>query len=269
VMVVFVHVAGMTIGVSLLFIGILVLLAIAISRIRCELGFPVHDLERMGPHLALTRLGGTDSFSRSTLGAFTMFYWATRSFRTHPMPHQLEDLKLAEDSPSAMRGMLRAILAAGLFTIPICFLIHLNGYYNFGAATARVDIWRVNYGAEAFTRLESWLKSSESPIAGRWIAVAAGSAIAVALAIVRKRIVGFPLHPLGYAVANSWGMVNLWLPIMIGSVCKGVLLKVGGLRIYRKAVMFFFGLMLGEFVTGCSWTLLGIFSGIRTYDFWP
>jgi hypothetical protein len=80
---------------------------------------------------------------------------------------------------------------------------------------------------------------------------------------------GFPLHPLGFAVASSWGVWHLWMPIFIGSLCKAVVLKTGGLKLYRNATMFFFGLMLGEFVVGCGWTLFAIAFGVRAYDFWP
>ena len=185
------------------------------------------------------------------------------------MPHMLEGFKLAGNSGAARRDMFRAILIAGLFTIPLCFFIYLQRFYQLGAGTARVGPWSLNFGWEAFGRFEKWLKTPEVPIQGRWLGIGIGAAVAVALAIARRRMLGFPLHPLGYAVAGGWGMFNLWLPITIGSMCKAGVLKVGGLRAYRKATMFFFGLMLGEFVVGCSWTILGMILGVRTYDFWP
>jgi len=99
--------------------------------------------------------------------------------------------------------------------------------------------------------------------------VFAGAAVAGALAFARLRIVGFPLHPLGFAVATSWGVWYLWTPILVGWICKFVTLRIGGLRFYRDATMLFFGLMLGEFVVGCSWTLLGMAFNVKLYDFWP
>ena len=37
----------------------------------------------------------------------------------------------------------------------------------------------------------------------------------------------------------------------------------------RKALPFFFGLILGEITVGAMWTIIGIVLGIPTYDFWP
>lgn len=268
-MIIFSCKAGMTTGVAIFFIAILMAAAVVISRIRCELGFPVHDMHGMGSHSVMIRMMGPEHFTRPTLGAFTMLTWTGRAFRSHPMPHQLEGLKLAGNENRARRDMLIAILLAGLITIPICFWIYLDRFYTLGAATARVGIWGTMYGQEAFPRLEGWLNNPAHPMTERWFGMGAGGAIAFGLAIIRSRVIGFPLHPLGYAVANSWGMFNLWLPILIGSLCKAAVLKAGGLKSYRKATMFFFGLMLGEFIVGCTWTILGMVLGIRTYDFWP
>lgn len=269
VMVVFMKLAGASPGIAAASLFILMMLAIVITRIRAELGFPVHDLHQMGPHGTLIRLVGTENISRHSLGAIATFFWDDRVFRSHPMPHQLEGLKMAAESRQAGRDMLRAILIAGLFAIPVTFCVYLDGFYRLGASTARVGPWGTGYAAEIFSSLERWIRSPEKLAAGHWGGMAVGMAVTSVLMLLRVRFLGFPLHPLGYAVANSWGVWQLWLPIMIGSLSKAAVLKAGGLQTYRKAMMFFFGLMLGEFVVGCAWTVGGMLFGARTYDFWP
>ncbi len=261
--------AGMTPLVAALSLAILMALGIIITRIRAELGFPVHDLHGMGPHDVLTRLIGPENIPKPSLGALSLFYWQDRVFRSHPMPHQLEALRLAGDPGRARREMMRAVLVAGLVGIPVAFLVYLWGFYELGAATARVKEWGTGYGWETFPRLQGWLTDPAAAAHGKVSMVALGVLIAASLSVARSRIMGFPLHPLGFAVASSWGVWHLWMPIFIGSLCKAVVLKTGGLKLYRNATMFFFGLMLGEFVVGCGWTLFGIAFGIRAYDFWP
>jgi len=158
--------------------------------------------------------------------------------------------------------------------VPVCFLVYLHGFYTWGASTAHINSWGAGYGSEVFSRLEGWSKAIDSgapklPDTGDRLATMFGFGFALFLGMLRARIVGFPFHPLAYAVANSWGMMNLWLPIMIGSWCKAGVLKGLGLQGYRKAMMLFFGLMLGEFAVGCSWTIYGLARGITTYEFWP
>jgi len=261
--------AGMSPLIAVLSLAILMALGIIITRIRAELGFPVHDLHGMGPHDVLTRLIDPEKIPGPALGALSLFYWQDRVFRSHPMPHQLEALRLAGDAGKARRDMMRAVLAAGLLAIPVTFVVYLAGFYELGAATARVKEWGTGYGWETFPRLEGWLTAPAAAPHGKLSMVAAGAMIAAALSVARSRILGFPLHPLGFAVAASWGVWHLWLPIFIGSICKAAVLRSGGLKLYRSATMFFFGLMLGEFVVGCGWTLFGIAFGVRAYDFWP
>ncbi len=263
-------IAGMTPVVALAFIGIFFAIAVMITRVRAEFGFPVHDMHVMGPAAAMVRLFGSESFGRSTLGMFATLHWMNRAYRGHVMPHQLEALKLAGTGARERSAMGRAIAFAAIVSVPICFIVFLDGFYRIGAATGHVNVWGTGYAREAFSNnLNTWLKSPSKSLIGETIATGAGCAIALLLGYLRSMLPGFPLHPLAYAVANSWGMANLWVPIMIGSLCKAAVLKGRGLKGYRGALMFFFGLMLGEFAVGCTWTLVGMVIDTPTYEFWP
>ena len=44
--------------------------------------------------------------------------------------------------------------------------------------------------------------------------------------------------------------------------------RATGLRGYRTALPFFFGLILGEFVVGSLWNLAGLVFGLEIYRFW-
>lgn len=261
--------AGMAPVVAVVFFAIYIALSVMITRIRAEFGFPVHDMHNMGPDQVMQRIVGSGPFDQRTLGAFSMFYWFNRVYRSHPMPHQLEAMKMAGSDGRAQRSMFKAVLIAGMIAVPVCFWVYLHGFYHYGAATANFNQWSTGYGAEAFGKLENLLKTPRPPEVGDTLATGFGFAFALLLAALRRNFVGFPFHPLAYAVSNSWGVMNLWLPIMIGSWCKWGVLRGLGLQGYRKAIMFFFGLMLGEFAVGCTWTLYGLATGVPTYDFWP
>jgi hypothetical protein len=92
----------------------------------------------------------------------------------------------------------------------------------------------------------------------------------LALAAARLRVVGFPLHPVGFAVSGSWNMSLLWLPLAVAWLVKLLVLRYGGLRLYRQALPFFLGLMLGDFVStsvdnllaiAMDWPVYGVYAG--------
>lgn len=64
-------------------------------------------------------------------------------------------------------------------------------------------------------------------------------------------------------------MEQLWFPMFVSWLIKWTILRYGSVKAYRKAVPFFVGLVLGEFVVGCGWDLVGIMYGFDPYSYWP
>jgi hypothetical protein len=85
--------------------------------------------------------------------------------------------------------------------------------------------------------------------------------------VMRLRMFWWPFHPAGFAISSSWSMNVLWFSIFFSSVVKWIILKQGGLKMHRKAIWFFLGLILGEFVIGSIWSLIGVGIGRPMYRF--
>ena len=95
-----------------------------------------------------------------------------------------------------------------------------------------------------------------------------GMVCCTALSAMRMRFLWWPFHPIGYAISGSWSMNLVWMPMLIAWIAKGSILKWGGLRLYRTLLPFFLGLILGDIMMGCLWSLIGIVLGVETYSFW-
>ncbi|MFC1719172.1 DUF6784 domain-containing protein [Candidatus Poribacteria bacterium] len=90
------------------------------------------------------------------------------------------------------------------------------------------------------------------------------------LSAMRVRFIWWTFHPMGYIVASlQWAMRNFWSCMLIGSTAKRLILKYSGPTGYRKTVKVSVGLILGDFVIGGLWNVIGILFGIPTYSFWP
>jgi hypothetical protein len=86
--------------------------------------------------------------------------------------------------------------------------------------------------------------------------------------MVRLNLPAWPFHPLGFAVSSSWEMNLVWMPLTIAWLLKLVILRYGGLELFRRAVPFFYGLILGQFVVGSLLNIISIALGIPSYMFW-
>jgi hypothetical protein len=61
----------------------------------------------------------------------------------------------------------------------------------------------------------------------------------------------------------------LWCPTLVGWLIKMLILRYGGIRAFRNGIPFFIGLILGDYVISCLWTLLGLYLQIPTYRCFP
>ena len=82
------------------------------------------------------------------------------------------------------------------------------------------------------------------------------------LSVLRYRFLWWPLHPLGVTVAGSVVMDWTWFSIFLDWFIKSLVLKYGGVGMFRALRPFFLGLVLGQFVAAGTWTLIDSITGM-------
>jgi hypothetical protein len=258
--------AGMSLHWALVFFCTYLLIVFVITRIRAELGPPVHDFHLIGPdHMLITGFGSR-TFSGGDLGMIAMFWWLNRAYRGHPMPHALEGLKMADRTRTRHREVFVGVMLAatlGMFASMWAFT-HLG--YELGTAA---KFWSGHgYGWDIYNRLDQWVTAPEPGERGPVVAMGFGFLCTLLLIATRANFFGFPFHPIGYAISGSWSMNLVWLPLFIAWVAKLAVLRYGGLPLYRTVLPFFLGLILGDVTMGTLWSLIGLAIGTPTYNFW-
>ena len=258
-LVLFCFFAGMSLWVILLFFLLFLLLSISFTRIRAVSGVLFHDLHFMGPDSALVKMFGAQTFGASNLTMFSFLYFFNRAHTSNPMPHQLEGFKIAERTGIRNRGLLSAILLSIVVGALASFWALLHGRYKFGSGGS--------FGWGPFMRLQRWLVSPTRFSGISTVFTFGGMMFVFLLSIMRQKFIWWSLHPIGYAISGTYTMNIFWLSFMISWAIKWMILKQGGLRIYRRATPFFFGLILGEFIMGSLWSILAIVFQTPMYSF--
>jgi hypothetical protein len=92
------------------------------------------------------------------------------------------------------------------------------------------------------------------------LGVLAGGTVAVLLGVLRLRLWWWPLHPFGYLAANCWGMHWYWQAFFVGWLLKTLVVRYGGLQLYRRMVPLMIGLLVGDQVGAGLRVLLTIIS---------
>ncbi len=243
--------------------------ATALARIRAELGPPVHDFHFSGPDSMMTTCAGVGRFSQGDLIGLTYFWWFNRAYRAHPMPLTTEGIKMADASRASRRAFMWGMVAAVAVGTLATFWAYLDVGYRLGFS-AGVSQGGV-YAGSAMRNLEHWWSRSRDIIGPNWganMGVVTGFVFCMLMSYARWKLVNWPFHPIGFAVSSSYEINLVWVPLLIAWLTKTSMLRFGGLKTYKAAVPFFLGLMLGEMVPGCLWSLIGIVFGIPYYNFW-
>ena len=176
------------------------------------------------------------------------------------MPEYLENLKIGERANIRMPILVTAMVLATLIAIPTCFLSFLHLAYKFGVQMSYV-------GWESFGTLHQQLSYPSGTDYRAVLLMALGFFFTLILMAMRMRFLWWPFHPAGYAISINYGVDFIWFCLVISFLAKWIILKYGGLQSHRKAVPFFLGLILGEFVVGSFWSALSIVIQTPTYKF--
>jgi hypothetical protein len=251
---------------AVVFFAIYLIFSLAATRMRAELGPPTHELHFVGPDMIMTAAVGSKRFASETLAGFALLYWTNYGYRCHPMPHQLEGFKIAEQARLKPKLILKAEIWAIVIGAVSAFLVLLTLFYRHGAL---VEVHGGSLGPawETYRRLARLLANPESPDAAMLKQIGFGFGFTVFLMAMRTRFLWWRLHPVGFAVASGWCISWMWFSILLGWLCKWVVLKWGGLKAHRKAVPFFLGMILGQMTIGSLWSIIGLIVERRIYSF--
>ena len=154
---------------------------------------------------------GTRRLRAGNLTMLSLMNWLSgasyASFRTHPMPDQLEAFKLAERTGIRNRTMFGVLVIASLVGILSSLILYPYAIYSEGVAAGSEQIHAG--GADTYNFLSSWLMN---PKPTDWLATSVlGFAFAVNLGIIflRSRFVWCPLHPAGYVIGVAPGTTDV------------------------------------------------------------
>jgi len=173
----------------------------------------------------------------------------------------LESMKIADAAHIRQRPLL-ALMGAG-FLVALVFGVYvmMTGIYHYGfhaglkAGTSQnwwLDQQLRADGARIFNNL-----NNPTPFdPGATVAIVGGGAFAVFLGAMRLRFWWWPFHPMGYLAANTWGMKWDWMPFFVGWLAKTIVIRYGGLRLYRATVPLAIGLIGGDLLNQVVWGIV-------------
>lgn len=254
---------GMSFGVALLFLAVYFGLSLGITRVRAELGVP-HEINFVSPAQIMIATIGTQALGVHNLTAIACLHWLNRGYRCHPMPNQLESFKMAQGGRISLDRLIAFTVVLSIVAIALTYWSNLDVTFRAGAEAKAVGFknW---VGRESFERLNNWLSNPISLHVTQLSWTVAGALFVTFLHLMRSSFVWWPFHPAGYALALSYAMDYFWFAFLASWLIKMVLVRYGGMRLHTAAAPYFLGLILGDYVSGSIWAIVGPALNVSTY----
>jgi hypothetical protein len=169
-------------------------------------------------------------------------------------------LRLGSEIIGNRRRLLWAIAAAMLITLAVSVWFTLHLAYKHGGVNLHGQYFGTFPKYPATLAIQQLSDPTDPSLeGGLWML--GGGAVMVLLMVARHHFIGWPLHPLGFAVAPGWTMGVLWSSILLAWLIKRLVLRFGGARSYERTKPFFLGLVMGQLVVAGVWLVIDSMTG--------
>lgn len=251
---------GMRLSTAILVVGAFFMIMLVATRIICQGGLAYFTLTA-APLDGLIALFGTKMFA----GASGLLAGMSQKalfvdLRESLMPSLVHGRKIHQNQHPRLLlfgGLVATIVASMAASIAAMMVL----CYRFGIRELPLE-WATQTTIGVFDNIHRLITSP--PETGHWVFVFAivGALIMLVLVVCYHQFYWWPIHPIGYLTAYSSAMRILWLSFFIGWACNALCMRYGGIHQFKKLQYFFVGLIIGDFLMGGIWALVGLHTGI-------
>jgi hypothetical protein len=266
--------AGMWLWTAALYFGLILLFALVYARARAEAGaamvwlFPFYQHKRAVLNaFGSARLAAGGDWGNLT--AFSGFMWMSRGYFQSMMAYQVEASRIATETRMRQRSMSLVLFLALLIGLWGAYGIHLGSYYKYGNNVLEGGTtqggYRTMLARSEYLETAGYALAPKPPDMLRTGMSGVGLGVCALLIAMRIVFLRFPFHPLGYAMVTSYGH-PLWGPFLLVWLIKTLVLRIGGMRLYRRLIPLFLGIVISHFfVAGVIWGSISIYNEMYRY----
>jgi hypothetical protein len=261
----FLSVAGARLTMALLIVGLVITYHIVWAKVRAETGVGFNSLNFPITLDHLVQIPfGSNVLRRSEIIALYSARWTYVGGNNMGFEvvtgNAIESMKIADAARVGTRPLTKALVVGFVLSLVVgtwllIAAMYPYGFLNTGSAQGASgnNILEGQFIGTGDTIYQLFTDPIEPDRPGM-IAIGAGAAAALGMGLLRTRFWWWPLHPVGYMLANlSWGMNRHFLQFFIGWAVKTAVLRWGGLRLYRRSMPVAVGIIIGVQLNAAVW----------------
>ncbi|MBI4531211.1 MAG: hypothetical protein HY709_06770 [Candidatus Latescibacteria bacterium] len=245
--------SGMPLWVVAMFLFGAFVIFIGLARIIAEGGVGFARAQ-MIPQPFVVYGVGTSFLNAEVLNSLAFTYGWAADIRTTVMASAINGFKLADAARIDKKRLVWAMMVAVVvgfagsvwMTLTLAYThggINLQGWFFNGMPNTVFD-FVADKLLNPVTEKILWM---------RWLFTGIGAVVMTFLMWVRHRYLWWPIHYLGFPIGDTWTIKWVWFSVFLGWLLKKLILKYGGITLYRQLRPCFLGMILGQIVAGGMW----------------
>ena len=254
--------AGMSPHVSVLVTLFSLVIYLGLAKI-VALGGLVALRSPLNSHAVTTTVVGAHNMTNTTSVATNLMFAMYAGDKGFCMPAAFNAVRAADETAppgnpaEGKRPLGRAILIGVVLSLVVCVAVTIWLGYHMGAqnfGSYDFDFGNHHPYQYATAEIKAKLEPHKFPI---WPTVYGtfGVLMVSALTFLNYRVPWWPLHPVGFTVAFAYPVRFSSFSLFVAWLVKWVILKVGGISLYRRAQVAVLGVLAG-YTTGAVLSFL-------------
>ena len=216
---------------------------IGVSRIVAETGLAYVRGPMTAQYTTLYVLG-TEGISGASLTALAFTYTMVSRGTALFMPVLAQVGKVADVARESRKGILACTGLALLIAILISVGYTLHIGYTYGAYN--FNSWMFSSAApKVFNDVVRDMKSPFPTDWGKFRFFGIGAVLMAIMTFLRYRFPWWPVHPIGFTISSTYFSYRMSFSIFLAWAFKVMLMKIGGVTLYRRSRPFFIGILVG------------------------
>ncbi len=185
---------------------------------------------------------GSQRFSAQNLGGFSLMQTMRAMNKAFAMPSASNAARLGDYFRRGKRAVGWAVVGFAVLGLVACLVSWAYQGYQTGAQNWGGGNW---WGQWAYNKITSLQKDQPGV---EWEGLrfwGTGLVVMGLLTALRYRLAWWPFHPVGFAIGWNWPIRASAFAVFLTWAIKMVILRIGGINLYRRCRPFFLGMLVG------------------------
>ena len=239
-----------------LFAGLVIFIGLA--RVISETGLPIFKANMIPAGFAVSNVGVPALGLKGMVATGYTMVWCG-DLLVFMMAPLANGLRLSSELKSGQRRLAWAVVLAMVIALVLSAWFTIYLAYRYGSMNLLIS---EHYATEPSRFALEKIVNPTGPSLGGYLWMTGGGLIMGLLLVARQQFLWWPFHPLGFLVSHGRVMDGIWSTIFLAWLLKMVVLKYGGVGLYRRTQPFFLGLALGHIAIGGIWLVIDGFTGM-------